>query len=346
MSEVVQCIHCGRHTLGLCRCSRVEPKPPVRFVQTQAAIPALETVPYNHWQPLHQKKNATPEWFAKWESQIPCSFCRENYKKIRIEPRFGDDWFEFTWQLHNAVNEHVGYKLQSLDDAKACWLHEAPKRSDRLIVTIATGKKYAELLSLTRPAMERYASRCHADFVAITNQMFPQWQREKFRVYDFAQQYKQTLFIDVDCIIKPDCDDLFALYPDSIAMHDDLPENSKVTDLSWARNEISGILHSQNVELYPVQRILNSGVVLCTNTKNPWKPPANDLPNTHCSEQFWVDHQAGPDCKLLPVEYNTQYWMQGFFDRIESAKIVHFANAPIDERIELARQICLPWETK
>lgn len=295
------------------------------------------------WDEAHSKKDPSQEWFDGWMDRIPASGCDcrkwlRNY--LACNPvAFGPGWFEWTWKLHNAINEKKGKRFIGLDDARACWLGIAPRRSDRLVITIATGAKYIELLDVVRPSMEAYAAKCGADFLALTNQKCSHWHLEKFRVNEFAKQYEQTLYLDADCIIKPECEDLFSLYPDSVAMHDDLQANTEVADLVWARAELSAVLSSQGVKPYELQRIVNSGVVLCTDRQNPWTPPTLTLPGSHCAEQFWVDHQAGPECKFLPIEFNTQYWMKGFFDKIDAAKIVHLANAKIDERIEIAKQM-------
>jgi len=186
--------------------------------------------------------------------------------------------------------------------------------------------------------MEAYAVRCNADFIALTNTQHDCWHGDKFRVNDFASQYEQTLFLDADLVVKESCPDLFELYPDCVAMHDDLSENKRCTRTDWASIELANVLASQSVNDYPQTRLLNSGVVLCTREKNPWTPPTKPLPESHCGEQFWVDHQAGPDCKILPLEFNLQFWMKDFWARIPQAHIIHLSNCT-DDRPRAAQRI-------
>lgn len=95
------------------------PVMPISQVYTKR-ITEAENIAYNHWNPLHEKQNPTPEWFADWESKIPCGICRNNYKRLRIEPRF-NDWFRFTWELHNIINAELDREQISLDDAYRLW---------------------------------------------------------------------------------------------------------------------------------------------------------------------------------------------------------------------------------
>ncbi|MDI7046784.1 hypothetical protein QMN58_25070, partial [Escherichia coli] len=42
---------------------------------------------------------------------------------------------------------------------------------------------------------------------------------EKFRVHTYARYFGQTLYVDADCWIKPECPNLFDMY--DTALHDD-----------------------------------------------------------------------------------------------------------------------------
>ena len=73
-----------------------------------------------HWRELHTQRNLTPEWFADWLSRIPnygCS-CRSEFKTIleRIPVRY-DDFFEWSVEVHNAVNEKLGKPIFELSEA-------------------------------------------------------------------------------------------------------------------------------------------------------------------------------------------------------------------------------------
>jgi hypothetical protein len=316
------------------------PTPPVRYYSgssTQSNQPA--PLEYNHWKPLHEERNPTPEWFKKWEDAIPCGTCKTNYRNLRIEPRFGDEWFPFTWELHNLVSEHVGNPIQSLDDAKACWLSEAPRRNPRLVLTIAVGRQFSKLLKLTRPLMEAYANRCGADFLALTNQQFDQWQREKFRVFDFAQQYDQTLFVDADVVIRDTCPDLFKEYAGvDVAMHDDYGYITYPHDPTWAAPDHDAVMRSQELSTKWNGKMWNSGLVLTSRrAAEIWKPPPHRLPSTEVSEQWWVQHQAESFIVVdLPSELNWQWWFPSFGSRVDAAHVVH-VSGKCDKLTELRK---------
>lgn len=89
--------------------------------------PTEPTRPYNHWDPLHSERNPTPEWFARWEAQIPdlgCA-CRKGYAEIRQtwKPDFSspEAFFASTVELHNLLNAKLGKPILTLEDALAIW---------------------------------------------------------------------------------------------------------------------------------------------------------------------------------------------------------------------------------
>lgn len=289
-----------------------------------------------HWQRFHSM-DLTPDSLAEWEREIP-SFgceCEARYKAIKSDnpPRF-EDPHKWRWEIHNSVNKHLGYPAVSLADAKAMWLSVAPRTSPRLVVTVAVGQAFRQLLQVTRPSMEQYAKRCNADFLAITNKRESHWHLEKFRAGPLAEQYDQTLFLDADCIVRETCPDLFAMYPDCIAMHDDLPHQ---TNLSWAAPEHRSVLESQGLQYVDTKRILNTGVILVGKDVSLWNKPTKPLPSSHCAEQWWIDHQAGEAVRLLPTEFNTQFWMNDFESRLSTAHIVHLASCL--NKLQTAKQI-------
>ena len=78
-----------------------------------------------HWAELHTKQDPSKEWFAEWLARIPkwrCDCVNKLLPWLEANPpRFGDDWFGFTHELHNFVNEDLERPLFSLQDAKALW---------------------------------------------------------------------------------------------------------------------------------------------------------------------------------------------------------------------------------
>lgn len=101
----------------------------LKHVPFIATSPAINQRQRDHWKKLHTE-NFDAEKFEKWIERIPgCSTCRDNFRKL-IEsnpPRF-DDWFKWTWEIHNAVNAKIGKPIMDWDAACELWL---PKKFSR-----------------------------------------------------------------------------------------------------------------------------------------------------------------------------------------------------------------------
>lgn len=98
-------------------------KPELQIKRHQAKQDRLERA-RKHWEELHRKKGTDAKWLAGWVKRIPnfgCS-CGEEFKRIlrEIPPRFDDDWFRWTVEVHNAVNRKLG--KPEIDYEKACEL--------------------------------------------------------------------------------------------------------------------------------------------------------------------------------------------------------------------------------
>jgi hypothetical protein len=204
-------------------------------------------------------------------------------------------------------------------------------QSQLLIITVGVGDKAAELLTITRPAMERYAQRVGADFVSIRGESWcPQFpMMDKFRIYPYAQQYEQMLFVDADAFIRKDCPNLFEWYPNEvIGMHDDTPYND-----SWDwRGEARSVALSQREPFDRDKfRLYNSGVVLSSRKHaSIWKPPSYPIPHHWCSEQHLVTiraiNQQYPIAPF-PRAFNWQWWANRFCPCTDNSRmhIVHAA---------------------
>lgn len=87
------------------------------------------------WKMLHEKENATPEWFENWKQYIPIGCgCRTDSNKLLLEnpPRF-DDWFRWTVEYHNGVNKKLSREEMSYEDACRLW------KSERLYALCSPG---------------------------------------------------------------------------------------------------------------------------------------------------------------------------------------------------------------
>lgn len=294
------------------------------------------------WKEIHTKEDPDQGWWDGIVKKVSSYFCAcGDFLKSHIAanpPRF-NDWFSYSWELHNAVNAkpELNKPQQSFNDALACWKGIAPGTKPNLLITVATGRNCLDLLTITGPTHRAYAERCNADYVQLTNQLHESWRREKFRVGHFADQYERCLFLDADVIVRDTCEDLFPSI-DRVIMHDDLPCLQACGSVDWMQPEYDSVLKSQGVQTAKVQRCLNSGVVGFTSKNNPWVCPINNLPESHCAEQWWVDFNTA-DYKLLADEHNWQWWFKDFWDHLDSAKIVHLASLQPLKRIEMAKRL-------
>ncbi|WP_231598593.1 hypothetical protein [Crateriforma conspicua] len=153
--------------------------------------------------------------------------------------------------------------------------------------------------------------------------------------------YERTLYLDADVWIRGQCPDLFAMHPrGAVYMHDDTPFLDCVT---WLRNEMAAVAMSQQSKKPKPLKRWNTGVVI-VDRKDAivWRAPRKPIPVGHVMEQHHVTVAAndhGIPILRIDTRFNLQWWMKYHFKRLaESADIIHYANAPHDERIESLRR--------
>ena len=211
--------------------------------------------------------------------------------------------------------------------------------SNRCVVTVAVGNLNEEILKVTSGAMRDYAAKCGADFVALTNRTQGWGWLEKFRVGQVVAQYEQTLFLDADVVVMPTADNLFALYRNAtVALHDDYPH---LKAYAWLGEERQGVYEACGiVGDFERRTCWNTGVVLTRREAAAiWSPPDKSFRPSHCAEQLIVEHNAIPfSPDMLPLEYNTQWWMRDFKELAKKAHFIHLANCPGSERVQMARK--------
>ena len=213
---------------------------------------------------------------------------------------------------------------------------EVVPKNKVLVITLGTGDEFSEILSLNR-SIKEYAERIGADYVELTNKTQLWWGYEKFRVYEYAQQYDYTIYIDADCVVSANCPNLVDLLGESdVLIHNDTPF---LSSLDWMLEEKSVVYESQGlpVDTEIPSYCLNTGVVVCRQSSaDIWKPPLLPLPRKHCDEQFWIEYQCLPySVQYLPLKYNTQWWMKDFTSL--NCDIRHYANDP--NRLETFRNM-------
>lgn len=295
------------------------------------------------WSKLHFYTGHDPQWVELWQMLIPSGCeCKSEFKSIYKQHPFcynsSEAFFESAIILHNAVNSKLNKPTVSLDRAYMLWRHRRPATDrTRAIVTVANGTRFVEMLRLTRPLMQAYADRVNADLIDLDNDTESWGPMEKFRTWHFAQQYDEVLFVDADCVIKPECPDLFSMYTQSIVAHDDW---SRLYKTDWLERERATVASKAGISIEHTAQCLNSGVVLSRRSSaDIWKRPEADIGTSHCAEQIWLEHcidkrvEEGATLGRLDVRANWQWWFsthdEGSFEAgLKDAWIVHFANAP------------------
>jgi len=309
-----------------------------------------KTVGRQAWRNLHSYFGCDPQFLPEWEKNIPSSCsCAESYSgyKRLFPPDFSSPLAFFNWGMvvHNLVNAKLKKPVISLDRARMLWRHERPQTDrTRAIVTVANGTKFVETLKLTRPYMQAYADRCDADLIDLDNDTEDWGRMEKFRVWHFARQYDEVLFVDADCVIRESCPNIFESHSEDIAAHDDW---SRLYKTDWLERERQAVATKTGLDIKSTSQCLNSGVILSRKSAcDIWQRPAIDIGTTHCAEQIWLEHRiddavsSGATLGKLDARFNWQWWFgthdEGAFEAgLDDAWIVHFANA--HDRIETIR---------
>jgi hypothetical protein len=215
---------------------------------------------------------------------------------------------------------------------------ESPLEAKRphAIFTLAAGQKSLDQFAITGPQMAAYADRIGADFHAITDDQQPAYPlANKFRLKTLAANYERALFLDADVWVRSTAPNVFEQFDaDSIWMHADREHQANRDSL--VTNYIT-IAKQQHVPPILDYDCLNSGVVLFSQQHlSLWSEPPLPAPKQFLTEQIWIEYnirrQSIP-IRLLPTEFNTQWWFPDFKSRESSANFLHLAACPHEERI-------------
>lgn len=81
-----------------------------------------------HWGPplwkLLHTATGDPSAILAWvTARIPCGDCKRHWREMLIAhpPVHGAGWFEWTWKIHDFVNERLGKARPSLEESRAFW---------------------------------------------------------------------------------------------------------------------------------------------------------------------------------------------------------------------------------
>jgi hypothetical protein len=107
---------------------------PIATAEEKVSTPLIDAQ-RKHWSDLHTFKldpwNSTEaeRWYRAWKIRIPMTgcACNQHWAKIvsDIPPRFESqkEFFEWSVEAHNAVNQRLGKSLVSLDSAINTWIN-------------------------------------------------------------------------------------------------------------------------------------------------------------------------------------------------------------------------------
>lgn len=323
----------------------------------------------NHWNKLHRYRldpwdsQQAKEFYIGWQKSIPnygCS-CSSDWATLEKKhpPVFDtyDEFFYWGVDRHNDVNKRLG-KLQ-MDHASAYEMHrnlpvwqpvDEPTiypTSTKLVITIAIGKLYQQILDVSRPTIRAYADKIGADYIELTNETQRWPLLEKFRVGHYTNEYDRTLFVDADCLIKPTTPDLFEIVPeDRIAMINDYHRNPYGDTDQWMVENRKPLLNSQGVFLprYDEPVVYNTGVVVCSLHHDIWNGMKKTFPMEHCDEQYWIEYQALKyPIYNLHQRFNNQFWYPKWSEACKDAYIIHYSGAPNAKRVTMMQEELAKW---
>lgn len=328
--------------------------------QRETGWPAIHLLPFRwstNWDP-GKVRAFVPEWL-QWSLPPGCDCAKHWDRTIEAFPLTDavvaspESFFEWTVNVHNHINERLGKHQAPLAQAREIWsriaaagpvawfrpVNDTPKGGRRLVITIATGKA-REWLRYTEGPMRAYAAACGADFVVLKNTTQGWWGLEKFRVYEYAKAYDQTLYIDADVLVTVQAKNMFDYTSGPIAIFD---ETSSLPSRQWVQPAWDQVLNCREDRKYRglYGRSINSGIVFCTRlAADVWEPPKLPIPTIHVGEQITVGinlNNSASQIDYLPTRCNLQIWHSEFDDLLPYAEFVHLSG--IDGKTEQLKEM-------
>jgi hypothetical protein len=96
---------------------------PEHFAQVDPRLPLFQSL----WAELHTRTDADTAYIESFTRRVPCGDCRSHWKLAMWvrPPVFGDGYFEWSVEIHNKLNIHLGKPTVELEVARARWLDQA-----------------------------------------------------------------------------------------------------------------------------------------------------------------------------------------------------------------------------
>lgn len=208
------------------------------------------------------------------------------------------------------------------------------RTSDRVVVSLAIGDRFKQLLSISRPTFTAYASKCQSDYreVLIDSSDYP--EGEKFRLSQFFDHgYAEVLFVDADALVMPAAENLFGVAPDAdVCIHDD---TRFLKRRDWLDSEYRGLIESQGW-VVDIKTCYNTGFMLLRD-RRAVEMPDKPFPRSHTAEQSMINLQIarhGLKVYELDRKWNEQWWFTGSLPVRPGTFVYHWANAPHATRLK------------
>lgn len=300
----------------------------------EITVPSISSYFRAKWRELHNMDSPTKEKLSEFAASLPtfsCE-CKEHFTDLieRIPPRLNkDEFYTWTWEIHNAINLKLDKPLLGLLDA----LSESERGtneddgfvqllqpvilqpvsepvSSRALITVAPDSKSQLELAITGDRMRAYASNHGLDFVAITSLSKQRYlAANKYAYSEVAVRYEQSLWLDTDVVVAPDSPSIFDSVPvESWGMVDDLVF---MEETKWFREEWRQMQLAWGVPSTPVPKAWNSGVVVAPrDAAKCYFPSPMRVPHVWCAEQHWHTQcilENAAQIVDLPVIWNNGY---------------------------------------
>ena len=209
---------------------------------------------------------------------------------------------------------------------------------DKCVVTLVTGENYDRLWDITGKRIARYAEQCGADLVVLNGDRFPRYPMyNKFRLQNVFANYLQSLYVDVDVLIKKDAPNIFDVVPIGCAAAMDELQTFNYAQTGLVSYEeikprLEKLIASQYYDYaYPgfPSRAFNGGVIVIPQSHaHLYKTPTHPLtePNP-CVDQdlFTLRMSCYDDLRFIPLSWrwNCFYCMPHRDDSFDAAYFIH-----------------------
>ena len=228
---------------------------------------------------------------------------------------------------------------------------EFVKRNDLLVIT------YCPPGTESFDSIEDYADKIGANFILLNGRKQGSLFLEKFRIKRFVEQYKRSIYVDYNHIIKEDCPDLFDIVPeDKVGIFDYSTLIDKTGPEYFQYNQKRlRMLKADAFSRFPIlshsitdplefeseqmDSWFDTGLIVCSsNHANIWNPITFPFSQLDHDTSTWMEisiYREGMEAFPLPSEYNYPilFNQKGNYSSNHDTKIFRYEGLPISDNI-------------